>query len=73
MLICCILVIEVEFTQSMFSGDESSGMVEIRLMASGFSQIPYEVIVVPRQSDPPMALGIHLFVCIYVCGFYILC
>ena len=57
----------------MFSGDESSGMVEIRLMASGFSQIPYEVIVVPRQSDPPMALGIHLFVCIYVCGFYILC
>ena len=52
------VVIEVEFTQSMFSGDEDSGMVEIRLMASGFTNIPFEVIVVPRQSDPPMALGI---------------
>ena len=45
----------------MFSGDENSGMVEIRLKASGFSQIPYEVIVVPRQSDPPMALGTYVF------------
>ena len=51
----------MEFTQSLFSGDESSGMVEARLMASGFSQWPYEVVIMPTQSDPPNALGIYLF------------
>ena len=59
------VVIEVEFTQSMFSGDESSGMVEARLMASGFSQWPYEVVVVPTESDPPNALGVYLFMYLY--------
>ena len=59
------VVIEVEFTQSLFSGDESSGMVEARLMASGFSQWPYEVVVVPTESDPPNALGVYLFMCLH--------
>ena len=49
--------IEVEFTQALFSGDESSGNIEARVMASGFSPWPYEVVVVPSQSDPPSALG----------------
>ena len=47
----CTVVIEVEFTQSLFSGDESSGMVEVRLMASGFSQWPYDVVVTPIEPD----------------------
>ena len=55
------VVIEVEFAQSLFSRDESSGMVEARLMASGFSQWPYKVVVVPTESDPPNAEGVYLF------------
>ena len=50
--------IEVEFTQVLFSGDESSGFIEARVMASGFSPWPYEVVIVPSESDPPSALGI---------------
>lgn len=52
--------IEVEFSQVLFSGDESSGFIEARVMAFGYSPWPYEVVVVPSQSDPPSALGIIL-------------
>ena len=62
-----VVVIKVEFTQSLFSGDESSGVVEVRVMASGFSQWPYEVVVVPTQSNPPSALGIYLHMCVLIC------
>ena len=58
--VCCCTFntdIEVEFTQVLFSGDESSGFIEARVMAFGYSPWPYEVIIVPWQSDPPSALG----------------
>ena len=54
------IVIEVAFTQTQFSGDEASGIIEVTIMANGVSQRPYEVVVVPAQSDPPSALGIYL-------------
>ena len=45
----------MEFTQSLFSGDESSGMVEARIVASGFSQWPYEVVVVLTEVNNEVA------------------
>ena len=54
------IVIEVAFTQSLFSGDEASRVIEATIMATGVSQNPYEVAVAPAQIDPPSALGILL-------------
>ena len=46
--------------ESLFSGDEASGVIEVTIMATGVSQSPYEVVVVPAQSDPASAQGIYL-------------
>ena len=54
------IVIEVAFTQSLFSGNEASRVIEATIMATGVSQNPYEVVVAPAQIDPPSALGILL-------------
>ena len=57
-LLYCNIVIEVAFTQSLFSGNETSGVIEVTIMATGISQSPYEVVVAPTQTDPSSALGI---------------
>ena len=56
------IVIEVAFTETLFSGEEAAGIIEATVMATGVSQSSYEVVVVPAQSDPPSALGIYLFI-----------
>ena len=58
MLYIHTIVILVEFTQLLFAGDETTGFLEATIRASGFSQLPYEVIVMTAESDPPDALGI---------------
>ena len=55
------IVIEVAFTETLFSGEEFSGVIEVTIMATGVSQSPYEVVVVPAQSNPSSALGSYLF------------
>ena len=52
------VVIEVAFTQSLFSGNETSGVIEVTIMSTGVTQNPYEVVVVPAQTTPPSAIGI---------------
>ena len=56
-----ITVIEVEFTEPLFFGNEATGMIEARIRASGFSQQPYDVIVMPVEADPPDALGLLIY------------
>ena len=59
------IVIEVAFTETLFSGEEASGVIEVTIMATGVSQSPYEVVVVPAQSNPSSALGSYLFIRIH--------
>ena len=54
------VVIEVAFTESLFSGNETSGVIDITIMATGVTQNPYQVVVVPAQTTPPFAIGICL-------------
>ena len=46
------------FTESLFSGNETSGVIEVTIMATGVTQNPYEVVVVPALTTPPSAIGI---------------
>ena len=69
MLLYYTVVIEVAFTESLFSGNETSGFVGVTIMATKVSQNPYEVVVAPAQSEPPSALGICLQESIILCWF----
>ena len=49
---------------------EATGMIEVRIRASGFLQQPYDVIVTPVEADPPDALGLLIYIHIYwICSF----
>lgn len=50
------------FAQSLFSVNESSGVLEARIIASGFSQRPYTVVVTPTESNPSSALGMYVHI-----------
>jgi len=53
-----LIVVTVRFTQTSYSGNELSGVINVGVeLVGGESSVPFDVIITPSQQSPPSATG----------------